>query len=216
VFTRDGDLVNIEIGIARSAFMGGMETAGGSMFNMLMGTMGSGLNFSVEGDLDDDELVAIAELLENVNELANAFFDSDLQAAFGMAMELGFDQDELSGFALDLNRRKTSFVAFQEQGDAVQPVFDTINGVAHMAQNVMSHAVLDLFEQPTSFVTNLFDTLTLGTMFDSEGTTENIGREWVQDLLAQLAADRNGETRETADPENRPGTDEAPGIDQYL
>ncbi|MBI9092556.1 MAG: hypothetical protein JEZ12_25350 [Desulfobacterium sp.] len=234
VFTRDGDLVNIEIGSARSAFMGGGETGDGSIFNMFVGAMADGLNFSIEGDLDDGELGAIAELLGNINDLAQTFFDSDFQAAFEMAMELGYDQDELTGFALDLNRQKTSFAAIQEQGDGgnmlaspgdgVQPMFDSLGGFADMARDLMNHTILDLFEQPTSFVTNLFDGLTLGNLFDSEGTTETpenqqpgaMGRKWVHDLLSQMAFSKNGEMLEIGDPEEIPGSDEAPGIDQFL
>jgi hypothetical protein len=234
VFTRDGDLVNIEIGSARSAFMGGGETGDGSSFNMFLGAMAGGMNFSIEGDLDDGELTAIAELMENINDLAQAFFDSDLQAAFGMAMELGFDQDELTGFALDLNHQKTSFAALQEQGDGGngfalpesggQPIFDTINGFTDMARNLMNHAVLDLFEQPTSFVTNMFDALTVGNLFESDGTTENdenqqpgaMDTRWVHDLLSQMALVQNGESKDTGEPEEMPEPDGVPVIDQVV
>ncbi len=234
VFTRDGDLVNIEIGSARSAFMGGGETGDGSSFNMFLGAMAGGMNFSIEGDLDDGELSAIAELMENINDLAQAFFDSDLQAAFGMAMELGFDQDELTGFALDLNHQKTSFAAFREQGDGGNvlappeavglPIFDTINGFADMARNLMNHAILDLFEQPTAFVTNMFDALTVGNLFDPDGTTENdetqqpgaMDTRWVHDLLSQMAFVQNGESREAGEPEDTSEPDGAPVIDQVV
>jgi hypothetical protein len=234
VFTRDGDLVNIEIGSARSAFMGGGETGDGSSINMFLGAMAGGMNFSIEGDLDDGELNAIAELMENINDLAQAFFDSDLQAAFGMAMELGFDQDELTGFALDLNHQKTSFAALQEQGDGGnvfalpesggQPVFDTLNGFTDMARNVMNHAILDLFEQPTSFVTNMFDALTVGNLFESDGTTENdenqqpgaMDTRWVHDLLSQMALVQNGESKDADEPEEMPEPDGAPVINQVV
>ncbi|MCP4116359.1 MAG: hypothetical protein GY737_13310 [Desulfobacteraceae bacterium] len=236
VFTRDGDLVNIEIGSARSAFMGGAKAGDGSTLNMFVGAMAGGMEFSVEGDLDDGELGAIADLLEKINDLARAFFGSDLQAALGMAMELGFDREELTGFALDLNQRKTSFAALREQGgggsvpitseSGAQPVLDTISGFGDMARNLMNHAILDLFEQPVSFVTDMFDALTVEDLFDPDGTTENpesqlqqpgvMDRRWGHELLSQMGFAKSGEGTKTGAPEDMAETDGVPVIDQFL
>lgn len=66
----------------------------------------SGVSFSVQGELDEDELNAIGELVGNVQELATDFFDGDVEAAFDAALELGFDEQELTGFALQLTRQE--------------------------------------------------------------------------------------------------------------
>lgn len=63
-----------------------------------------GISFSLKGELDEDEMEAIAELVEQVNDLADTFFGGDLDKAFEKALELGFDDQELTGYALQLNR----------------------------------------------------------------------------------------------------------------
>jgi hypothetical protein len=60
-------------------------------------------SFSVEGELDDDELRAIGELVSDTASLATEFFDGDIDAAFEQALQLGFDETELTGFALQLD-----------------------------------------------------------------------------------------------------------------
>ena len=63
----------------------------------------SNFSFSVEGELDEDELRAIGELVSDTASLATEFFDGDIDAAFEQALELGFDETELTGFALQLD-----------------------------------------------------------------------------------------------------------------
>lgn len=65
-----------------------------------------GFSFSVEGNLDEAELDAIADLVRQADELAREFFDGDIDLAFEKALELGFDEEELAGFALQLTQRQ--------------------------------------------------------------------------------------------------------------
>jgi hypothetical protein len=64
----------------------------------------SSLSFSVKGELDEDELKAISQLVVDTNELAEEFFNGDIETAFNQALDLGFDQQELAGFALQLTK----------------------------------------------------------------------------------------------------------------
>ena len=61
-------------------------------------------SFSVNGELDEDELKAIGQLVVDANELAEEFFNGDIETAFNQALELGFDEQELSSFALQLTK----------------------------------------------------------------------------------------------------------------
>jgi hypothetical protein len=61
-------------------------------------------SFSVKGELDEDELKAIGQLLADANELTEEFFNGDIETAFNQALELGFDEQELSSFALQLTK----------------------------------------------------------------------------------------------------------------
>jgi len=64
----------------------------------------SAFSLQVDGDLDEGELAAINDLLGQVGDLSETFFAGDLDQAFNMALELGFDESEISQFALNLKQ----------------------------------------------------------------------------------------------------------------
>ena len=64
----------------------------------------SGLSFSVQGELGAGEIEAIGSLVGDTLDLARDFFAGDVDAAFDRALDLGFDERELTGFALQLTR----------------------------------------------------------------------------------------------------------------
>lgn len=59
-------------------------------------------SFEVGGELDAGELSAINDLLHQVSALSEEFFSGNLDQAFKMASELGYDATEISAFALNL------------------------------------------------------------------------------------------------------------------
>ncbi|MBU2878610.1 DUF5610 domain-containing protein [Aliiglaciecola lipolytica] len=63
-------------------------------------------SFSVSGELDESELQSIGQLVSDANDLATTFFDGDIERAFEQALEIGFDEQELTGFALQLTRQE--------------------------------------------------------------------------------------------------------------
>ena len=64
----------------------------------------SGISFSLKGELDEDELQSVADLVGQVQDLADTFYSGDIDKAFEEALSLGFDDKELVGYALQLNR----------------------------------------------------------------------------------------------------------------
>lgn len=67
-------------------------------------TTSASSNWSVEGDLNEDEVGAINKLLQQVDELAVAFFDGDLDLAFDQALALGYDAEQITDFSLQLTQ----------------------------------------------------------------------------------------------------------------
>ncbi|WP_296053125.1 DUF5610 domain-containing protein [uncultured Alteromonas sp.] len=65
-----------------------------------------GISFSVKGELDDDELGAISDLVKQITDVSKSFFKGDLDSALDKALALGYDEKELAGFALKLDRRE--------------------------------------------------------------------------------------------------------------
>lgn len=80
-------------------------------------TRGSTFSFSVEGELDEDELAAINKLLHGVNDLAGDFYSGDVEEAFQQAQELGYNTEEIAGFSLQISQSvsRRAAVAYQEQ-----------------------------------------------------------------------------------------------------
>ena len=64
----------------------------------------SGISFSLKGELDEEELQSVADLVGQVQDLADTFYSGDIDKAFEEALSLGFDDKELVGYALQLNR----------------------------------------------------------------------------------------------------------------
>lgn len=70
--------------------------------------------FSVEGDLNEDELRAIYEVFEQVDELAKNFYNGDIEKAFQQAVDLKVDFGQLKSVNLDLTRSETRAVSYQQ------------------------------------------------------------------------------------------------------
>lgn len=64
----------------------------------------SGFSLTISGELDESELASIGNLVSNASDLADTFYRGDIETAFNQALELGYDKQELVGFALQLNR----------------------------------------------------------------------------------------------------------------
>lgn len=71
----------------------------------------SGMSFSIDGELDNEEKQAIADLVENVKGLADSFYADDVEGAFNRALELGFNDEELAGYALQLQKTESVQIA---------------------------------------------------------------------------------------------------------
>ncbi|WP_440903440.1 DUF5610 domain-containing protein [Catenovulum sp. SX2] len=130
--TKDGDKVlidfarlNEQVNILQAQQAESEQGSESSLFMLSSQYSQESLHFSVEGELDQDELAAIADLVKNVSSVADEFYNGDVEAAYEQALKLGFDQSEISNFALDLNKRVSqSTVAYQsysENGQAQLP-----------------------------------------------------------------------------------------------
>lgn len=81
------------------------------------------LEFEVDGSLDADELKAIGDLLQGVDELSETFFEGDVAAAFDQALQLGYDKTEIAGYSLELKEREFSYAEkrYRAAGEINQP-----------------------------------------------------------------------------------------------
>ncbi len=96
----------------------------------------SALNFSVEGDLNADELSDITALINDVNELSGAFFNDSTSAAFGEVLA-SFGDDDLNTIAgFDLNMFHQQIVIEEETYSIVQSREPASAEVANYIQQV--------------------------------------------------------------------------------
>lgn len=65
-------------------------------------------SFSVEGDLNPDELKAIGSLVDQVGSLSDSFFGGDLQGALDQAHSLSMDDSQLVNMSLSLQQRQSA------------------------------------------------------------------------------------------------------------
>lgn len=67
----------------------------------------SGYSFSIQGALNPDELRAVEDLVRDVGQSANEFFNGDVQQAFEMLPDLRFDVSHLQSMDLNMTRTET-------------------------------------------------------------------------------------------------------------
>lgn len=117
--TQEGDIVTINFNQA--------ESASRSAFNMSQDdssisgyeenySFSSNFNISIEGELNEDEQKSLEDLMKKMHKVSHAFFNGNDKAALKHAMKLGFDNQQIAGFSMDLNRQKSvqAVAAYQQ------------------------------------------------------------------------------------------------------
>ena len=92
--------------------------ASGSSSSSIYYSRTQGFSFSVEGDLDADELKSIGSLIDQVGSLSDSFFGGDLDGALKQANELSLDDNELVGMSLSLKQSQAA--ALQQRSEAAK------------------------------------------------------------------------------------------------
>ena len=115
--TKEGDRVSITFGSQQSLnYTQGQQSISEDDKNLaswqsLNIESSRGVQISVQGELSEDELKSIAELVEDIDDLASTFFNDNIDKAFEQASALGFDESTLAGFTLNLKKRETLGIA---------------------------------------------------------------------------------------------------------
>lgn len=146
----------------------------------------SSFEYVLQGDLNDDEKAAIADLLSQIDQLSTEFYQGDLDKAFDMALQLKGDPDEIARFSLNLSQQQT--VAYEEvrynrgvpgyAQDALprglaEPLADFAAGVREAFESFRE------LNQPQSLLKQLFD------QFDARQNMQAL----LDPLLGRLSAE---------------------------
>lgn len=173
VRTREGDVVDVEIGASDSsskalyqASQGGSQVLAGASES----STESHLSLSVQGSLSEDELKSLTDLVDNVQKLADKFFDGDAHAAFAHAGSLGMDTSTLAAFSLNMSQTETrsEIQAYQQvsglsdggqspapqtaPASLIQPISGFLDSLASVFGDVSKSG---LFDDPKSMLADL-------------------------------------------------------------
>jgi hypothetical protein len=106
ITTQEGDQVQIRFRNKEGVVSQTATSASGEERRVYAFSAGR-IEIAVQGELNDEELAAITELVDKVESLAADFFAGDVQKAFEAASTLGFDAEQIAGFALKLSTRES-------------------------------------------------------------------------------------------------------------
>ncbi len=113
-------------------------------------------SWSVVGDLNDNEITAINDLLGRVDTLAGQFFSGNLDEAFNQALNLGYDETQIGGYALHLSQ-----VEIQQATQAYGEFLPQQDDNQQNSYPLLADQLLPLGK----FIKDLLDTLDSASMF---------------------------------------------------
>lgn len=167
VMTREGDKVSIRFNseASQTASLGAYADDNSSALSFgLERSASSSYSFSVEGDLNEDELEALTTLIQDINLIAEDFYGGDVQDAFEQATELEMDKSQLMNLNVTMTQSASySAVAAYEQVQQMDnPLGDGGRQLGQMMNNFdqfTSNPALGFLENSTLFGADLLDSL---------------------------------------------------------
>jgi hypothetical protein len=154
--TAEGDKVTISYGSQLAAsYSEGRSSIQASLSSQQQ------FSFSVEGDLNDDELAAIADLVKQVDKVGAQFFKGNLDQAFEHALSIGFDEQQLVGFAVNFEQQQSVAVS-QAYQTANQPSENSSELIPELSEFLSSWQEIQakvsaLFAEPQASTERLLD-----------------------------------------------------------
>ena len=154
LLTREGDLVEISFSSLEryAADYGSRQTPGrSSEFLAISQSQKSEFGFSVKGDLSVEEIDAISSLVQDLNQIADEFFNGDIQSAFNQAGELQMDTSQLASLdvsmqqsmqyrAIEQYRQVQAMGENQSNGRQLQPYLQSLTEQVSRSEAFISQA----------------------------------------------------------------------------
>lgn len=185
--TKEGDKVSI-----RSSSSIGVSAAIGRDSNgvSVSGSKSSANNFelSIEGDLNESELNAINDLLGRVDKLAGQFYSGNLDDVFDKAVSLGYDDQQISSYALNLSQVQIqqiaeSYSTFAPEGEQTPSLANQMAPVGDFIKDVLSTLnVAENFIDPHQLLLDL--TWKMAGQAESESEEPSALAQFLERILA--------------------------------
>lgn len=142
LLTKEGDKVSIRASSSLGVSATAAQDKNGVSVN---GSKSSANSFelTIDGDLNESELNAINELLGRVDKLAGQFYAGNLDDIFDKAMTLGYDDQQIAGYSLNLSQVQIqqvaeSYGAFSPDGEQVTSLANQLAPVGDFIKDVLS------------------------------------------------------------------------------
>ncbi len=111
--TREGDKVKISL-VNNQSQQVSYSNAGSQQSLAAYSGQSTQFSLAINGDLNADELAAINDLIGKVSSLAGQFYAGNLGAAWEQALALGFDEEQIDGYRLQLSQVEVQAVSLRE------------------------------------------------------------------------------------------------------
>lgn len=114
LMTRSGKQVSLQFSRSFEWTASTQLQSGSSRMSMAMDVNrmeASGFQFTVQGELTEDEQRAVQNLVRDASRLANDFFNGEVQRALAQVGSLRFDGEQLSSMELNLSRTESYALA---------------------------------------------------------------------------------------------------------
>lgn len=167
VMTKEGDKVSIRFNseASQTASLGAYSDDNSSAISYgIERNASSSYSFSVEGDLNEEELDALTTLIQDINLIADDFYSGDVQDAFEQATELEMDKSQLMNLNVTMTQSASySAVAAYEQVQQLEnPLGDNGRHLGQMMNNMdrfMDNPALGFLSESSLFGADLLDSL---------------------------------------------------------
>jgi len=154
VRTQEGDVITINISRASSASLGFASYDSANLQYSAIEKQSASqvsLSYVVEGDINEEEKIAIENLLKGIDKVSDKFFDGKVEQAFNKAVDLGFDTSQIAAFSFDLSNTSVVKAAsvYQQVALETQPdagVADAVGFVQGVNELVNQGAATGAFE----------------------------------------------------------------------
>ncbi|MCP4597861.1 DUF5610 domain-containing protein [Neptuniibacter sp.] len=167
VMTKEGDKVSIRFNseASQTKSLGAYSDGDSSAVSYgIERNASSNYRFSVEGDLNEDELEALQSLIQDINLIAEDFYSGDVQEAFEQATELEMDKSQLMNLNVTMTQSASysAVTAYEQVQQMDNPLGDNGRHLGQLMNNMdkfMDNPALGFLENSRLFGADLLDQL---------------------------------------------------------
>ena len=116
------------------------------------------LTISITGDIDEQEHKAIEQLMMQVMTLADDFYQGNIGSAYQAAMELGYDRNEITSYAIHLKQVETFQATRPTMASAAATAYEKLTP-EHPMHTIGDHTLLDSIGSFALHVLTLLESL---------------------------------------------------------